>query len=135
MSNTKFSENWRSKSNTTEGSKSIYKEMMDKIETNRNHYSPENKNRWKMLKELLQKNENIYENYENKRQDGENDLYISSLIHQDSIEWFISYVNRKNFSLSSKILPSIIETNSFLTQKKYTTVIKYAAFFGSFQNY
>ena len=44
---------------------------------------------------------------------GENDSYICTLIRSDSIENFITYVNRTNFSLSSKIKPSVYETNLF----------------------
>ena len=124
-------------------SKTIYEEMMSKFESNGNRncyffYSELEKFSGKELmknikKELLEINENIFENYENKRQEGENDSYICSLIRQDSVEEFISYMNRNNFSLSSKIYHSIFETNSFLIEKKNTTLIEYAAFFGSFQ--
>ena len=40
---------------------------------------------------------------------GENDSYICSLIRQDSVKEFISYINRKNISLVSEIQPSIFE--------------------------
>ena len=72
--------------------------------------------------------------YEQKRQIGENDLYICSLIRQGLVEEFISYVTRHNISLSSRIKPSIFETNSFLIDKE-PTLIEYAAFFGSIQIY
>ena len=63
---------------------------------------------------------------------GENDSYICSLIRQDSVKEFISYINRKNISLVSEIQPSIFETNSLLLQKT-PTLIEYASFFGSIQ--
>ena len=74
-----------------------------------------------------------FDNYEEKRQEGENDSYICSLIRQDSVEEFISYVNRSNISLSSQISPSIFETNAFLIKNDTTTLIEYSAFFGSIQ--
>ena len=53
-------------------------------------------------------------------------------MHTDSVEEFISYVNKINISFESTIKPSIFETNSFLIDKK-PTLIEYAAFFGSIQ--
>ena len=70
--------------------------------------------------------------FEEKCRIGENDTYICTLIRQDSVEEFISYVNRTNTSLSSQIQPSIFETNSFLIRKN-PTLIEYAGFFGSIQ--
>ena len=71
--------------------------------------------------------------FENKRQIGENDSFICSLIRQDLVDEFIVYVNKKNLSFSStRIKQSIFETNSFLIDKK-PTLIEYAAFFGSIQ--
>ena len=55
------------------------------------------------------------------------------MIRADSIDDFIIYVNRYNISLSSTINSSIFETNSFLLKNKKTTLIEYAAFFGSIQ--
>ena len=75
---------------------------------------------------------NSIENFEEKRQKGENDFYICELIRNDSIEEFISYVNQKSISLSSQIETSIFETNSFLLNKK-PTLIEYACFYGSIQ--
>ncbi|KAK8887603.1 hypothetical protein M9Y10_038654 [Tritrichomonas musculus] len=63
----------------------------------------------------------------------ENDSYICSLIREDLVEEFISYVNKTNLSLSSTIKPSIFETNSFLQKQENTTLIEYSAFFGSIQ--
>ena len=52
----------------------------------------EKKSMKNVQQELLYINENIFENYEDKRQEGENDSYIYSLIRYDSIEEFISYI-------------------------------------------
>ena len=122
---------------------SIYREMMYRIEPNGIRYwhffipEIENFNNDKRIKfckeELLTENPNFFENYEEKRQEGENDLYICSLIRQDSVEEFISLINRYNISNSSIIPPSIFETNSFLIENKNTTLIEYSAFFGSIQ--
>ena len=76
-------------------------------------------------------NEEI-ETFEKKCQIGENDSYICSLIRKDSIDEFIIYVNQKCISLNSKINFSFFETNSYLINKS-TTLIEYAAFFGSIQ--
>lgn len=70
--------------------------------------------------------------FEKKCRIGENDSYICTLIRKDSVEEFISYINRINLSHSSKIKPSIYETNSYLIDKE-PTLIEYAAFFGSIQ--
>ncbi|KAK8888241.1 hypothetical protein M9Y10_039306 [Tritrichomonas musculus] len=83
--------------------------------------------------ELLNNPSNVFHNYDLKRQEGENDSQILSMIRNDSVEEFISYVTRSNHSLSSKITPSIFETNSFLIENKNTTLIEYSAFFGSIQ--
>ncbi|KAK8899330.1 hypothetical protein M9Y10_001644 [Tritrichomonas musculus] len=72
----------------------------------------------------------ILDNFEGKRNNGENDSYICSLIRKDAIEDFVAYVNKTNMNLSSEIEPSIFETNSFLN-KHNATLIEYAAFFGS----
>ncbi|KAK8898107.1 hypothetical protein M9Y10_000376 [Tritrichomonas musculus] len=80
--------------------------------------------------ELLEKDSNIFDNFEEKRKIGENDSYICTLIRYDSIQEFISYVTQSNFCLTSKIEPSIFETNQFLNDNQ-PTLIEYAAFFGS----
>ena len=73
-------------------------------------------------------------NFEEKRKIGENDDYICELIRNDSIDEFVIYVNQTNLSLSkTTIKPSIFETNSFLLKNKETSLIEYAAFFGSIQ--
>ena len=110
----------------------IYKNI---FENNYNFFLPEIKNlRSKEQKCTNEIEEQLksYENYEEKRQIGENDSYICSLIRQDSIEEFVSFITRTNFSILSSIQPSIFETNCFLIDKK-PTLIEYAAFFGSIQ--
>ena len=71
--------------------------------------------------------------FNQKREIGENDAFICELIRNDSIENFVSYVNKTNFSLTSKINYSIFETNSMLLKYRETSLIEYAAFFGSIQ--
>ena len=74
----------------------------------------------------------IYEKVDSKSsKNGENNSYICSLIRQDSVDDFITYVTRTNYPLSNSI-QSIFETNSLLL-KKPPTLIEYAAFFGSVQ--
>ena len=107
---------------------------------------------------LNQSNAKLVEDFYKKRKIGENDGYICQLIQRDSVEEFIAYVNRNNYSLNSSIKPSIYETNPFLIKYKPIiinqnygwgnrnvannnrnvdndglTLIKYAAFFGSIQ--
>ena len=67
------------------------------------------------------------------RQNGENSEEICKLIRNDSIKEFIVYINKNNISLKNNINPSIYETNSFLNKRESTSLIEYAAFFGSIQ--
>ena len=82
--------------------------------------------------ELLRQDSTIFDSFNVKRQRGENDSYICGLIRDDDIESFVTYVNKVNYQLSTEIKHSIFETNSFLIDKK-TSLIEYAAFFGSIQ--
>lgn len=69
-----------------------------------------------------------------KRKIGENESYLCELIRKDSAEEFIAYVNRNNIPFNKTIPLSIYETNSLLIKKRSnTTLIEYAAFFGSIQ--
>lgn len=72
------------------------------------------------------------EQFKQKRKIGENDSYLCQVIRNDAVEDFISYINRSNISVNTKINESIYETNSFLIDKK-PTLIEYASFFGSIQ--
>ena len=60
------------------------------------------------------------------------DEEICEIIRKDEIEKFISIVKKENLPLQSDIKHSIFETNSFLLNKT-STLIEYAAFFGSIQ--
>lgn len=74
-----------------------------------------------------------FDEFNMKRKNGENDHHICQLIRNDSVAEFISYVNRANIPISeAKIVKSVFETNSFLLGKE-TSLIEYAAFFGSIQ--
>ena len=75
---------------------------------------------------------NFILDFDEKRQIGENDSYICTLIRKDLIDEFIVHVNRTNISLNSIINQSIFETNNFLLTKT-PTLIEYASFFGSIQ--
>ena len=83
-------------------------------------------------KEIKEQYHEDIESFENKIQTGENDSIICSLIRQDSIEKFVTFLNENNVSISDTIQPSQYETNPFLIGKKIT-FIEYAAFFGSVQ--
>lgn len=89
-------------------------------------FSQEKMNR--IEKEFLDIDPNIFDNYEEKRQKGENDSYVCSLIRDDSVEEFISFITKNNISLSSRIKFSLFETNQFLIRKE-PTLIEYSAFF------
>ena len=86
----------------------------------------------KIESKMIQYDQDVFTNFEKKRQIGENDSYICDLIRNDSVEQFIVYVNRSNIPLSCKIKQSIFETNSFLL-KNQPTLIEYSAFFGAIQ--
>ena len=121
----------------------ISNELLSKNEFNGNDYChffyPEIKkfidkeNIKSIEKELLEIDSNIFDHFDEKREEGENDTFICSLIRKDSVEEFISYVNRANISLNSEINHSIFETNSFLIENKNISLIEYASFFGSIQ--
>ena len=83
--------------------------------------------------ECYEPDSDVLNNFEEKRQIGENDSYVCQIIRNDSIDEFVIYVNQINLKLSSSIKESIYETNSFLIENKKTTLIEYSAFFGSIQ--
>lgn len=121
---------------------SIYDQIIAKKETDRNffyYFYPEIKTflteeETKIIEnKLLKENPKFFEKFEENRQIGENDSKICQIIRNDSIDEFISYVNETNLPLSSKIKPSIFETNSFLIKNQEPTLIEYAAFFKSAQ--
>ena len=72
---------------------------------------------------------------EEKRQIGENDSILCSLIRKNSIDEFVAFVNQQNIPLDSRIPASIYETHSFLLKNKNPKLIEYAAFFGSIQTF
>ena len=124
-------------------SENIYNYMVNETEPNGNcycHFFYPELERFKgeekmkeVKKDLLSLSPTIFENFEEKRQEGENDSYICSLIRNDSVEDFITYIIKKSISPSSQIPSSIFETNSFLNNNKSTSLIEYSAFFGSIQ--
>lgn len=81
-------------------------------------------------RQMLYRDPNVFDNFDEKRRIGENESYICELIRSDSIVEFVSYVNKTNYPLSNYIRPSIFDTNPFLI---YYTLIEYAAFYGSIQ--
>ena len=77
-------------------------------------------------------NKTLNDEFNKKRENGENDDYLCQLIQNDSVVDFITYMEKTNISPQLTIKPSIYETNSFL-YKKHTTLIEYSAFYGSIQ--
>ena len=92
-----------------------------------------------MLKNNLDIEENIIKNicYEEdifleKRKIGENDTLLCKIIQRDLIDEFIIYINKEKIPISSRIMTSIFETNSFLLEN-CPTLLEYSAFYGSVQ--
>ena len=83
-----------------------------------------------MKKVFKEKDPNFFDSYEEKRQIGENDSYICTIIRKDLIAEFNQYMTRTNTSYQKKVTPSIFETNSYLLENE-PNLIEYAAFFGS----
>ncbi|KAK8883918.1 hypothetical protein M9Y10_043020 [Tritrichomonas musculus] len=113
--------------------------IYSKYKTYRFYFFPEIKSSFKdpniksIERELEEIDSDIFLNFEENRQKGENESYICSLIQKDLVDDFISYVIQTNLPLSSTIKPSIFETNSFLLKNKETSLIEYSAFYGSIQ--
>ena len=84
-----------------------------------------------LTKEMTQRE---LEYFKIKRKVGENDDMIAEIIRKDSVDDFISYrIRYEKFSLNKVIKQSIFETNPFLLKNKRTTLIEYAAFYGSIE--
>lgn len=82
-------------------------------------------------KELLSLDSNIFDEFDRKRHEGENDSIICSLIREDSIQEFNLYVQMSGIKLNRVVKHSIFETNLFLIMNPNTTLIEYSAFFGA----
>ena len=99
----------------------------------------QSQNHKKIYQLLSQKNlideimKEIPDDFNKKRKIGENDSYICSLIRNDSIDEFVAFIEKNNYSRQSLINSSIYETNSFLIKNQNQQLIEYAAFFGSIQ--
>ena len=87
-------------------------------------------NLYERIQKILKEDSKLFNE---KRKKGENDGYLYQLIRTDSIEDFIIYVNKEDYSLNTYVEESIYETNSFLLKQDKTTLIEYSAFFGSIQ--
>ena len=79
------------------------------------------------------KNQDDIEKFNAKRKKGENNSYLCNIIRNDLIEEFIIYINKELYSLENLVDKSIFETNDFLLKRNQTSLIQYAAFFGSNQ--
>ena len=104
------------------------------IETYCEFFYPEIKNfiNEKQKEEILKNlDENILNDFDLKRKEGENDKYICKLIRNDSVEEFIALYNKLNYSTDKMIEKSIFETNDYL--QKTHTLSEYSAFFGSYE--
>lgn len=74
----------------------------------------------------------IPEGFFEKRLQGENDNIICEIIRNDSIEEFNAFLHKDYYSINSKIIFSIYETNPALMNDEIN-LIEYAAFYGSAQ--
>ena len=75
--------------------------------------------------------EELPKNFYEKRKSGENDSPICEVIRNDSVTEFTSFIEKNKISLDHIIDSSIYETNLFLLKHRKTSLIEYAAFFGS----
>ena len=119
---------------------SIYKYTQTKINKSLYHFFyPEIKSflsetkRKQIENEIVSYDSDAFLHFDEKRKIGENDSHICQLIRSDSIDDFIIYVNRNSINYSSTINTSIFETNPFLLKNNKTSLIEYAAFYGSIQ--
>ncbi|KAK8839442.1 hypothetical protein M9Y10_031796 [Tritrichomonas musculus] len=80
-----------------------------------------------MIEEIQQE---IPENFEEKRENEVNENPLYELIRNNSIDEFMEFVKKNNISLTSTIQPSIFETNPYLVHRT-PSLIEYSAFFGS----
>lgn len=71
-----------------------------------------------LKKEMLAIDPDFFENFDEKRQNGENHHNICYLIRNDSKDDFIIHCNENKISLLSSVTPSIFETNCFLINQK-----------------
>ena len=81
-------------------------------------------------------NNELQEDFFEKRKIGENDSDICVLIQKNNVKEFQSYIISNDIPINLKINSSIFETNFFLIKASNLgklTLINYVAFFGSFQ--
>lgn len=105
----------------------LYSEIQTKIEKDKKDQIEE------VISQILKTHDLNIDSFYKNIKEGENEAYICSLIRSDSIEEFVSYVNRTNYPISDgKIQNSIFETNLFLANQN-PSLIQYSAFFGSIQ--
>ncbi|KAK8887631.1 hypothetical protein M9Y10_038684 [Tritrichomonas musculus] len=81
--------------------------------------------------ELYRYDSHVFDNFDEKRYDGENEHYICRIIRQDLIHEFSIYFNLNQIT-NPYIPKSIFETNNFLIENS-PTMIDYALFFGSYK--
>lgn len=109
----------------------FYPEIKDKIDK-------------KLLKKITENRQEIFDNFNDeefnkRRQVGENHNYLCKLIREDAIVDFITYVNQTNWPLTGQIKESLFETNIFFYESyrnffysdDQPTLLEYAFFFGS----
>ena len=77
-----------------------------------------------------QKQETVPDDFDKKRENGENEDIICEMIRNDDIDHFIEYFTKKTLPFKISIPKSVFESNLYLC-KNTPKLIEYAAFFGS----
>lgn len=86
----------------------------------------------KLFTETYEFHDYSFDVFNKLRKIGENDKEFYELIRSDSIDEFVTLVNKRGFSLSSTVQTSLFETNHYLLKHK-PKIIEYAAFYGAIQ--
>lgn len=85
----------------------------------------------KIESQLLNQKSDIFTNFDENRRRGENDNEIFTLIRNDSITEFISYLNKTETPPDEIFKNSIFETNSYLVRQSDVQFSTYSVYFGS----
>lgn len=85
----------------------------------------------KIESQLLNQKSDIFTNFDEKRRRGENDNEIFTLIRNDSITEFISYLNKTETPPDEIFKNSIFETNSYMVRQSDVQFSTYSVYFGS----
>lgn len=89
-----------------------------------------------VLNELHRYRRGSENNYEEKRRIGQNEELGAELIREDKLEEFINFLKEYGIPLKEYDLPcSPFDTNYLMRKRKQTSLLEYAAFFGSLRTF